>query len=325
MIHPVAVPLLAAVALIGSIVAAQAVDRRAPVAANRAESAARIALGRRLFYDGDLSIDGSMSCATCHLQHRGFAEGQRNHPGVTGEAGRRNVPGLANVGARKSLTWGDGSIRTLEAQALVPMLGEHPVEMGMKGQEAELARRLGGNACYTRLFRAAFPAEQGVIGSATVARALAAFERSLVSRDAPADRYARGDAAAIPPEAHTGAALFKRHCAACHAGPDFTDDRFHAVATGAPDPRDRGLGEVTGHRRDLDRFRTPSLRNIAVAAPYFHDGASATLEEAVRRHRGIVLGSDGEAALVAYLRELTDQTFLADRKLAYPDGPCEAE
>ncbi|WP_250890381.1 cytochrome-c peroxidase [Sphingobium nicotianae] len=324
MIRRVATPLLAAVALVLGLAAAQAVDRRA-LPPNARKETARIALGRRLFYDGDLSIDGSMACSTCHLQHHGFAEGQRSHPGVTGEAGRRNVPGLANVGERRSLTWGDGSIRTLEAQALVPMLGTHPVEMGMKGQEAELARRLGRNACYARLFRAAFPQEQGAIGLPTVTRALAAFERSLVSRDAPADRFARGDASAIPAEAQRGAALFRGHCASCHAGPDFTDDRFHAVATGAPDPRDRGLGDVTAKTRDQDRFRTPSLRNVAVAAPYFHDGATETLTEAIRRHKGMTLRSDEEAVLVAYLEALTDKSFLTDPKLAYPDGPCEAD
>ncbi len=319
-------PLLVAAVLFIGALAAQAVERRAPlVPVDNASNAAKVALGRRLFYDGDLSIDGTMSCATCHLQHRGFAEGQRAHPGVTGEPGRRNVPGLANVAWRKIYTWGDASLRTLEAQALVPMLGEHPVELGMKGQQAELARRLGTNACYPRLFRVAFPETGGRIDTANVTRALASFQRSLVSTNAPADRFAAGDEAALSTLARNGATLFKRACASCHSGPDFTDDRFHRVAVGAVDPRDRGLGEITGRARDNGRFRTPSLRNISVAAPYFHDGDSPTLEAAIQRHRGIALRQDEDMAVVAYLEAMTDQSFLSDSRLAYPDNPCEAD
>lgn len=284
--------------------------------------AAMAALGRRLFYDGDLSIDGSMSCSTCHGQRHGFAEGNRSHPRVTDEPGRRNVQGLANVGRRHSLTWGDATIRTLEAQALVPLQGESPVEMDMKGQDAELARRLGANACYVRLFEAAFPDMDGQIDLAGVTRALGAFQRTLVSDDAPADHFMRGDEGAISAEARTGAALFGRHCAACHAGLDYTDDQFHHV--GAPDPRDRGLGEATGQPHDDGRFRTPSLRNVAVSAPYFHDGGSPTLADAIRRHDLAFSEAEG-AALIAWLTAMTDQSFLENPRFAYPDEPCEVE
>lgn len=320
-------PLLAAACLLLAAAGGRTPAASAPPPAATADAdaeAARVALGRRLFYDGDLSLDGSMSCATCHVQRRGFADSTRTRPGVTDEPGRRNVPGLANVGRRRSLTWGDASIRTLEAQALVPILGEHPVEMGMKGREAELAGRLGRSACYARLFRAAFPAEAGRIDMDTVAGALAAFQRGLVSADAPADRFDRGDASALSPEAREGSRLFARRCADCHAGPDRTDDRFHRVAAGAVDPRDRGLGEITGRARDDGHFRTPSLRNVAVSAPYFHDGESPTLEHAIRRHRQVRLRDGEMAPLLAWLGALTDDRFLADPRFAYPDGPCEA-
>lgn len=282
----------------------------------------RIELGRRLFYDGDLSLDGSLACAGCHVQRHGFADSTRTHPGVTGEAGRRNVPGLANVGRRASLTWGDADVRTLEAQALIPMLGTHPVEMAMGGHEAELARRLSTSGCYVRLFRAAFPATGGRIDLASVTGALAAFERSLVSTEASIDRFRAGDADALTPQARAGLAPFRRHCAACHAGPDMTDDRFHAVARDAPGAADRGLGAVTGRAADMDAFRTPALRNVARTAPYFHDGASPTLADAIGRHRDVTLAPDEVAALVALLADFTDERFLGDPRFAYPETPC---
>ena len=287
-----------------------AARERAPAGAE----AAQVALGRRLFYDADLSLDGSMACATCHVQRHGFADSTRTRAGVTGEPGRRNVPGLANVGRRASLTWGDATLRTLEAQALVPLQGEHPVEMGMKGQDGELARRLGANGCYVRLFRAGFPEVDGRIDMATVTRALGTFQRSLLSADAPVD-CARGNDTA-------GTRLFRRHCATCHSGPDMTDDRFHRVD--GIHAADRGLGEISGRARDDGRFRTPSLRNVAVSAPYFHDGASPTLADAIRRHRGLRLDEEEVTALVDHLGGFTDPTFLADPRFAYPDGPCEA-
>jgi len=318
--------LVTAALFAGAIVArspwAAAAD--APVRAAPVENAARIALGRRLFYDADLSIDGSMACATCHEQAHGFADGNSTHAGVTGEPGRRNVQTLANVARRKSLTWGDATIRSLEAQALVPIMGEHPVEMGMKGQEAELARRLGANACYGKLFRAAFPEAGGAIDMRTVTLALAAFQRTLISADAPADRFAKGEASAISLAARTGATLFRQNCASCHSGPDFTDDRFHCVAIEKSDGRDAGLGEISRRVDDNGKFRTPSLRNVAVSAPYFHDGASRTLEAAIRRHRGIALKGGQEARVIAYLHALTDETFLTDKRFAYPDEACEA-
>lgn len=308
----------AALCLLGAI-GSRAAGERPGVS----EAEARIALGRRLFYDADLSLDGSMSCATCHGQRRGFAEGNRSHPGVTGEPGRRNVPGLANVGRRAVLTWGDSTLTTLEAQALVPITGTHPVEMGMKGKEAELGRRLLANACYRALFRAGFPEEQGAVGIGTVARALAAFQRALVSNDAPIDRIARGEA--MPAGTQAGAGIFQRDCVACHAGPDGTDDRFHRVAALSPGVGDRGLAEVTGRAEDEGRFRTPSLRNVALSAPYFHDGAAPTLAEAIGRHEGIRLTADETQAVIGFLDLLTDRTFNGDPRFAYPDGACEAD
>lgn len=281
--------------------------------------AARIELGRRLFYDADLSADGSMACSSCHVQRHGFADSVATHPGVHGEPGRRNAPGLANVVRARSLTWGDPRVRTLEAQVSIPVLGDDPVEMGMKGQEAEIARRLERDPCYVSMFRAAFPDMGGRIDMATVARAIAAFERSMISSDAPLDHWRRGVRDALTPVQRQGGALFARDCASCHAGPDMSDGRFHAIESAG---RDRGLGLATGKAGDDGRFRTPMLRNVALTAPYLHDGSARTLSEAIARHRGVRLDAGQMAAVGAYLDAMTDRSFVADKRYALPDSAC---
>ncbi|WP_336961513.1 cytochrome-c peroxidase [Sphingobium aquiterrae] len=285
-------------------------------------SAAKVALGRRLFHDADLSIDGTMSCASCHEQKRGFADGNATRPGVHGDPGRRNVPGLANIAWLPRLTWADPGLTTLEAQVAVPVLGLHPVEMGMAGKEAEIARRLEADACYRRMFGAAFPDRRGAINLATVSAALAAFERTLLSFDSPYDHYLQGRKAALSPAARRGRDSFfgASGCAACHAGPNLTDARYHAVPI-APTAADRGLVEKTGRAEDDGRFRTPSLRNVAVTGPWLHDGSATTLDEALRRHPMPVAAGD-RPDLIAFLQSLTDPGFLRDRRFAYPDRVC---
>ena len=261
----------------------------------------------------------------CHGQHRAFSESNATHPGVRGTPGRRNVMTLSNVGYYRVLTWADPGQRSLEAQALVPTLGEHPLEMGMKDQEAELARRLGGDACYRRQFLAAFPDRKGAIGLETVTLALAAFERTLVSFGSDYDHGALDDAARRGQSLFTGA---KFACASCHAAPLFTDAgaaeplaAFHRIEP--VNDRDRGLAETTGDPGDAGRFRTPSLRNVALSAPYLHDGSAKTLPDAIRRHQQAAGLTDAEMAdLVAFLNRLTDQGFVTDPRLALPKTRC---
>ncbi|USQ96379.1 cytochrome-c peroxidase [Caulobacter sp. RL271] len=212
-----------------------------PGLAQRPASDVRVELGRRLFYDADLSIDGTMACATCHEQHHGFSDGNATHPGVHGDPGRRNVQTLANVGTFASLTWGDPRVTRLEDQALIPIAGTSPVEMGFHGQEAVLEARIGGQACYRKLFAAAFPGE--AVSMTTITKALAAFQRTLVSRDAPYDRRARGQAVETSIEAIRGETLFfgEAGCARCHAAPDFTDaPRPSSIASTGPSRAIRG-------------------------------------------------------------------------------------
>lgn len=289
--------------------------------------AARIELGRRLFYEADLSIDGAMACSTCHEQHRAFADGNRTHGGVRGALGKRNVMGLANVAAFRSLTWRDPHQDTLERQVFVPLMGDDPVEMGMSGQEKAIVERLSGDGCYPRQFLAAFPEDKGEISSYTAAKAIAAFERTLVSLDAPYDRYRRGEVGAISDRARRGARAFAdAGCATCHAGNLFTDAdgkdvdaSFHHIGANGPD---RGLAEITEEAADVGRFRTPSLRNVALTGPYLHDGSAATLPDAIRAHKQAQgLASDDMEDIVTFLQSLTDQTFVSDPRFSLPP-PC---
>jgi cytochrome c peroxidase len=294
-----------------------------PVPADNPMSAAKVELGRRLFYDADLSIDGTLSCASCHEQHRGFAEGNATHPGVRGALGRRNVPGLANVGYLSPLTWADPSQVALEAQVATPVTGEHPVEMGMHGQEAEIARRLGADACYRSMFQAAFPESKGAISFATTAKAIAAFERSLISWDAPHDRYLRGDHGALSAEARRGEALFQaKGCASCHSGQNFTDARFHTIASRFGS--DEGALEKTGDPKLRGAFRTPSLRNIELTGPYLHDGSARTIRFALFSHETAAeaVSQDDATDIEAFLMSLTDRRFTTNKRFALPAVLC---
>ncbi|MBO9724891.1 MAG: c-type cytochrome [Novosphingobium sp.] len=294
-----------------------AVSRAATPLSERMK-AARIELGRRLFYDADLSINGTMSCATCHEQHHGFADGNRTHPGALDDPGRRNVPTLANVGDFPRLTWADPRLTSLEAQVAVPVFGDHPVEMAMTGHEAEIARRLSRDPCYRIQFADAFPGSDGAIDYPRVAGALAAFERALVSRGSDWDK------SALDEQAREGARIFQRSCAGCHSGVNFTDSRYHRIGgVPPPDAADPGLAEITGRARDRGRFRTPSLRNVTVSAPYLHDGSAPTLHAAMAAHTRIVPLPDRErGAVVAFLASLTDHEFLTNPAFQLPQTAC---
>ncbi len=289
-----------------------------PVPADNPMSADKVALGRRLFYDADLSINGTMSCATCHEQRHAFADGNRTHPGALDDPGRRNVPALQNLAWLTPLTWADPRQTTLEQQAAVPILGDHPVEMAMQGHEAEIGRRLGRDPCYRAMFRKAFPGGGGRIDYANTVKALAAFERALISRGSDWDRFTSGHADVLSEDVRQGLAVFQRDCASCHSGHDLTDMRFHRIG---PIGNDHGLAEVTALPEDVGRFRTPSLRNVAVTGPYLHDGSAATLSEAIARHEGLRKESD-IPPLLAFLNSLTDRDFLTDARLSLPMTAC---
>ena len=273
------------------------------VPADNPMSAEKVELGRHLFYDKRLSADNSMSCASCHHQDKAFTDGLAVAEGITGQKGARSAMSLANVAYLPVLTWANPNLTALEVQALVPIFGEHPVEMGMAGREKELFARLQAEPVYQRLFARAFPqeAQQGneaLYSLSTVTKAIASFERSLLSFDSPYDRYKYGGQKnALSASALRGEALFfgeKMECYHCHGSFNFTDNIQHSKlpfaekgfhntglynedGRGAYPANNPGISEFTGDADDEGKFRTPSLRNVALTAPYMHDGSIPTL------------------------------------------------
>jgi cytochrome c peroxidase len=318
---------------------------------------ARIELGRHLFYDTRLSGNGSFACATCHQQARAFTDGRARAVGSTGALHARSSMSLANVAYNASLGWADPTLRTLEAQMAVPMFNEHPIELGLKGHETEVAARFAVEADDRDRFRVAFPDDETPVTLANIVKAIAAFERTLVSGDSPLDRYLyRDDKRAMSDAALRGMKAFfspRLRCGECHgsfnlSGPvDFVGALkpgetlalvFHHTGLYDVDGRgaypvgDRGLVDITRHAADMGRFRAPTLRNIAVTAPYMHDGSVATLDAAVTHYaiggkasalrsdrvRGFRLSAGEKADVVAFLESLTDQGFLTNPAFAPP-------
>lgn len=330
----------------------------------------KVELGRRLFYDKRLSLDGSMACATCHEQAKAFTDGRPVGVAFNGVHGKRNSMGLANVGYLPVLTWANPNLKRLETQALVPLFGDNPVEMGMAGREQDLFGRLRADPLYPSLFAEAFPDRAGEVSLATITRALAAFQRTLVSAGSPYDLYKYGgDTTALSPAARRGEDLFFSHrleCYHCHSGFNFTDNMRHARSgfpevgfhnnglyniggRGAYPPGSEGLSEFTGRLEDTGRFRTPSLRNVVLTAPYMHDGSIATLDGVLDHYsaggRTIASGpfaGKGSVSpyrdplivgprltrkerqdLKAFLESLTDQSFVIEPRFSNPwmQGP----
>ena len=254
-------------------------DEYYPVPADNPLTPAGVALGRRLFFDPVLSRDSTVACASCHLPDRAFSDSVVFSRGVAGQRTTRNAPSILNRTYGNALFW-DGRAATLEEAVVEPI--ENPREMALSLRR--LVRRLAGDSAYGAAFARAFG--DGV-SERTVARALASYVRTLRSGNAPADRYLAGDTAALSPEARRGLRVFagRGNCIACHVGATFTDERFHntGVAWGGGDP---GRFAVTGDSADLGAFKTPSLRNVAVTAPYMHDGSLATLDDVIAFYDG---------------------------------------
>lgn len=254
----------------------------------------KVALGKQLFFDARLSGDNTTSCASCHLPEKAFSDGLATGKGRDGKPMRRNTPSLLNVGLFTSFFW-DGRAKTLEEQALAPI--ESPDEMNQSLQELE--RELGQIAGYVEQFQRVFgtkPTRDGV------AKALAAFERSLLSEQPPFDRYLAGEKDALADEAKRGLELFtgEAGCISCHNGPLLSDGNFYRLGVSSSD---NGREQVTGVEQDRMRFRTPSLRNVAQTAPYMHDGSHKTLTSVVEfYYRGVPPAVGGLAPDVESLR-----------------------
>ena len=269
------------------------------VPADNPMSADKVSLGRFLFYDRRLSGNGTQACGGCHLQDRAFTDGRTTALGSTGQAHPRNAQPLANVAYSPTITWANPALVSLESQMLVPLFGTTPVEMGVTdGNKAEVLSRLAAEPAYPTLFAAAFPGEATPVSWPNVIKAIAAFQRSLISGNSKYDRYLAGTEVLAPDE-ERGMNLFfgeKAECFHCHGSFNFNDQVVHTGTrvletpfhntglyniggTGAfPEPN-RGLFESTGVATDMGRFRAQSLRNVEVTAPYMHDGSIATLDD----------------------------------------------
>ncbi len=276
----------------------------------------KIALGRRLFEDKALSVTGTIACASCHDPRLAFGDGEPTGKGVTGKRLARHTPSLWNVAFNPLLFW-DGRTSSLEDQVRFPV--EHADEMGSTLDAAAL--RLAKDEGYTRAFAAAFP-QRPEVSPRTIAAALAAYERTLVSPPTRFDAWVAGKADALTAPEVNGFRLFtaKGRCVACHVGFAFTDHNFYDI--GLPGS-DRGRGKEIGLPAADFAFKTPTLRELSWTAPYMHDGSLATLEEVVRHYekggvarptrskdlpRGLRLTDAERADLVAFLESLSSET-----------------
>jgi cytochrome c peroxidase len=329
-------------------------------------SAAKALLGRYLFYDKRMSVNGAQSCASCHRQELAFTDGRATARGATGQDHPRSAMSLVNVAYAGVLTWSNPNLRSLEEQALIPMLSEHPVELGLRGKVGAVLSQLAADPVYRVFFPKAFPGVSNPFTLANAAKALAVFERTIISARSPYDHYHfGGDSSAISDSAQRGEALFfgdgVAGCFRCHGGFNFSDATVYQGRGNAPIVfHNTGLYNMPGtfpypwpnlgiygqtkKLSDVGKFKTPSLRNVALAAPYMHDGSVATLEQVLdhyaaggrtiatgpyagrghdnpyrdARMTGIALTPQNRLDLLAFLRSLTDVELTCDARFKNP-------
>lgn len=306
-------------------------------------SAAKVELGRYLFYDTRLSVNGKQACATCHKQEFAFTDGHPVAIGATGEKHPRGSMSLVNVAYSAPFTWGNPEMKELEKQALVPMFGEHPVELGLKMGDGFLAR-LSADPRYQELFARAYPADSERFTLANITKAIACFERSIISARSHYDRYHYGgDDTAVSDSAKRGEVLFfsaPLSCFRCHGNFNFSgtggeDSEFHNTGLYNGPATPLGISEFTHDPKDLGKFKAPTLRNIALTAPYMHDGSIATLDGVLDHYSaggragkdnplkdpligGFTLSDQDRKDLIEFLKALTDDAVLRDPRFSNP-------
>lgn len=310
-------------------------------------SDAKVELGRRLFYDTQLSFNETQSCASCHDQSLSFTDGLAGSVGSTGEVHRRSSMSLANLAYYGRFTWANPLLKTLEEQAEGPLFGDTPVELGWAGKRDELIARLEADPDYPQLFEEAFGTDCTPVSLDHLTKAIASFERTLISGDSPYDRYWYGEEQdALSADARAGLALFnseKFECFHCHGGQAFSSNTpeqplfnnnglYDVDGEGAYPEVDQGAIEVTMVDQHMGRFKPPSLRNIALTAPYMHDGSLATLDDVLDHYAsggtgspltdsfilGFQMNDSERRQLKAFLESLTDETFVNDPRFASP-------
>jgi cytochrome c peroxidase len=294
---------------------------------------AKVELGRRLFYDERLSGNGTYSCGSCHQQALAFTDGLAHAIGSTGETHSRSTMSLANVVYNASLGWNDRRW-SLESQIEVPMNNDQPIEMGLKGRHPEVLARFTADAKDVERFRAAFPEDASPVNLSNIIKAIASFERVLISADSAFDRYLfQDDSSGMSAAAKRGVALFfsdRLRCSECHGSVNLSGPTIFAGASPS-DPE--AFFHDTGVAAQPTKFRAPTLRNIAVTAPYMHDGSLATLKDVVQHYaqggrypreksdrvNGFAISPSETDDLVEFLRSLTDEKFLTNPAFSDPD------
>jgi cytochrome c peroxidase len=289
---------------------------------------AKVELGKALYFDKRLSGDGTVSCATCHDPAKGWTDRAPVSTGIRGQKGGRSAPTVLNSTFMELQFW-DGRARSLEEQAKGPI--QNPIEMGSTHEAT--VKRLAGIKGYAPLFKAAFGDEKVDIDR--VAKAIASFERTVLTGNAPYDRWLAGDEKAMSAAAARGHSLFndsaKGNCAICHDGFNFSDSDFHNLGVGMKAAKpDLGRFDVTKEEKDKGAFKTPTLRNLADTAPYMHDGSEKTLDDVVAfydkggeknpqldgRIHPLHLTAEERADIVAFLNALNgDKAEIAAPKL----------
>ncbi|MBP6965347.1 MAG: cytochrome-c peroxidase [Armatimonadetes bacterium] len=305
-----------------------------PIPADNPMTDAKIRLGEQLYFDGRLSSDGTISCASCHDPKKAWADSGPVSEGVAHQKGTRNSPSIIDSAYIIPQFW-DGRAVHLEKQAVGPV--QNPVEMDLT--EEEFDYRLSHIPGYVAQFREVFGAAPNI---ELMAKAIAAFERTIVTGDSPYDMYLKGDRAAMSKSAVRGMHIFngKGHCNVCHSGPAFSDSSFHNLGAGYSGGKYKDVGryEVTKNPRDMGAFLTQRLRNVALTPPYMHDGSEPTLEAVVEFYnRGGVpnpnldhtmvplnLSKSEKKDLVAFMEALTGP-FPITEPPALPDPEITAQ
>ena len=281
----------------------------------------KIKLGKRLFFDKSLSIDKTISCASCHIPEKGFAEDEQFSTGVGGKKGNHNAPTVINRLFSTRQFW-DGRASSLEEQAVGPV--HNPVEMAMPDPKV-VEERLKGDPIYAEQFKTAFPPD-GAINEDHIAKAIASFERTVLSGNSPYDRFIAGDKNAMSESAQRGYAIFKDekkgNCVTCHVTFNFTDENYNNLGVGmkgkTPDLGHYAVSKLEGHK---GAFKTPTLRDVARTAPYMHDGSEGTLEDVISLYekggvanqwlsakmKPIKLNKQEKADLVEFLKALSGE------------------
>lgn len=293
------------------------------VPADNAMTQERVDLGRRLFYEPLLSLDSTISCANCHQLPFAFSDPDKVSAGVHGRRGFRNSPTLTNIAYNEHFFF-DGGIPSLELQVLAPL--DNADEMQLNIHKAAL--RLREDSTYLYLFQKAYGRQPD---SYSIVRALAAFERTMISANSPYDRWVQGDSSALTPAAQRGLQLFMSdnlQCSQCHSGFNFTNNGFAHNGLHSDYSNDPGRRRVTMKESDVGKFKVPTLRNVEVSAPYMHDGSIPTLVAVIDHYAsggqphpnksplitGFSLTDDEKHDLIAFLHSLTDQSFLSHPK-----------